>query len=79
LSRRSRWGHGGPYVFFFNHKIVLGPTTQEFDDMDWGSDAANNGGDSFAEAERCPFETLWWSGSDGGISSYIGKILGFNG
>jgi hypothetical protein len=68
LPRRGIWGHGGVDVFSFSHKIDLSPTTHVFDDVEWGSDAASSGGHTFAEAVRCPFETYWWRGSDGGVS-----------
>jgi hypothetical protein len=42
------------------HPHVLG-------DVERGSDVASSGGGSFAEAVRCPFETGWWSGSDGDV------------
>jgi hypothetical protein len=61
-------GHGGDDVFSFNHKKILGPSIHVFDDVEWGSDAASSGGGSFAEIVRCPFETFWWGGSNGGVS-----------
>jgi hypothetical protein len=58
LSRCRRWGHGGVDVFSFNHKKCLSPTTHVFDGVEWGLDAASNGGGTFTEVVRCPFETF---------------------
>jgi hypothetical protein len=68
LPRRWRWGHGGVDVFTISHGTVLGPSTHVFNDVEWGPDESSSGGGTFAEAVRCPFETFWRCGADGGVS-----------
>jgi hypothetical protein len=60
---------GSMYALAVTEMFLLAqlPNTHVFNDVEWGSDACSNGGGSFAEDGRCPFETVGWSGSDGGV------------
>jgi hypothetical protein len=66
-SHRWRWGHDGVDVFSFTIKTLLGLTTHAFDDVEWSSGGASSGCGPFADIVRCPFESFWWSDSDGGV------------
>jgi hypothetical protein len=64
LEMGSWWGR----CICFTHRTFLGPTIHVYDDVEWGPDATSNGGGTFTEAVRCPFETFWRCGADGGVS-----------
>jgi hypothetical protein len=68
LPRRWSRGHGGVDVFTFSHGAVLGPTTHVIDDVEQGPDEDSSGGGTFSEGVRCPSETFWKCGADGGVS-----------
>jgi hypothetical protein len=58
---------GSTYLLLVT-ELFLAKTTHVLDDVEWGPDVASSGGGTFSEVVRCPFETFWRCGANGGVS-----------